>query len=149
MGYNHNRYARRIAADTIGLYDGELNEALRYKYASGASTIMGQGATGDDLIIIANYADDLPSIKMLGNSNLRINSPYIQFEDTANIYGYFDYNNAFEIGVLKTDKDLKFVPNGTGKVRFGTHTALGAETVTGYITIKDSGGTERKIAVVS
>lgn len=45
--------------------------------------------------------------------------------------------------------DLPLVPAGTGVVQFGTHAAIGAETVTGYITIKDSGGTSRKIAVVS
>lgn len=36
-----------------------------------------------------------------------------------------------------------------GTVAFGAHTAIGAETVTGYITIKDAGGTTRKLAVVS
>lgn len=45
--------------------------------------------------------------------------------------------------------DLELLPQGTGVVRFGTRTAIGAETVTGYITIKDSGGTTRKLAVVS
>lgn len=45
--------------------------------------------------------------------------------------------------------DLPLVPAGTGVVQFGTHAAIGAETVTGYITIKDAGGTSRKIAVVS
>lgn len=39
--------------------------------------------------------------------------------------------------------------NPGGNVKFGTHAAIGAETVTGYITIKDSGGTTRKLAVVS
>lgn len=39
--------------------------------------------------------------------------------------------------------------NPASSVRFGTHTALGAETVTGYVTINDSGGTPRKLAVVS
>lgn len=34
-------------------------------------------------------------------------------------------------------------------IKFGTHSAIGAETVTGYITIQDSGGTTRKLAVVS
>lgn len=34
-------------------------------------------------------------------------------------------------------------------LKVGTHSAIAAETVTGYITIKDSGGTDRKIAVVS
>lgn len=34
-------------------------------------------------------------------------------------------------------------------VRFGTRTAIGAETITGFITILDAGGTSRKLAVVS
>lgn len=51
-------------------------------------------------------------------------------------------------GTIGTDAgDLYINPNGI--VKFGTHAAIGAETVTGYITIKDSGGTSRKIAVVS
>jgi hypothetical protein len=37
----------------------------------------------------------------------------------------------------------------SGNVRFGTHSAIGSETVTGFITIKDEGGTVRKLAVVS
>lgn len=37
----------------------------------------------------------------------------------------------------------------SGTLSFGTRTAIGAETVTGYITITDSGGTSRKLAVVS
>lgn len=48
-----------------------------------------------------------------------------------------------------TNIDLLFTPKGAGLVRYGTHSALAAETVTGYITIKDAGGTSRKIAVVS
>jgi hypothetical protein len=37
----------------------------------------------------------------------------------------------------------------SGNVRFGVHTAVGSELVTGYITIKDEGGTLRKLAVIS
>lgn len=36
-----------------------------------------------------------------------------------------------------------------GTLAFGSHSAIGAETVTGFITIKDSGGVSRKLAVVS
>jgi uncharacterized coiled-coil protein SlyX len=43
--------------------------------------------------------------------------------------------------------DLTFTPGGV--MKFGTHSALAGETVTGFITIKDSGGTTRKLAVVS
>jgi hypothetical protein len=45
--------------------------------------------------------------------------------------------------------DVGLTPKGSGLVRYGAHSAIAAETVTGYITIKDSGGTERKLAVVS
>lgn len=48
-----------------------------------------------------------------------------------------------------TNVDLWLSGQGTGILRFGTHTALGGESVTGYITIKDDGGTTRKVAVVS
>ena len=48
-----------------------------------------------------------------------------------------------------TDIDIRLTPKGAGVVQYGTHAAIGAETVTGYITIKDSVGTSRKIAVVS
>lgn len=48
-----------------------------------------------------------------------------------------------------TNIDLALTPKGTGNVRFGTHTTLGSEVITGYITIKDSGGTLRKLAVIS
>jgi hypothetical protein len=48
-----------------------------------------------------------------------------------------------------SDINLRLNPKGTGVVQFGTHTAIGAETVTGYINIKDSSGVDRKVAIVS
>lgn len=48
-----------------------------------------------------------------------------------------------------TNIDLLLTPKGSGVVMFGTRSAIAAETVTGYITIKDAGGTSRKLAVVS
>lgn len=48
-----------------------------------------------------------------------------------------------------TDIDLLFTPKGTGNVRFGAHSTLSGESVTGYITIKDAAGNSRKLAVVS
>jgi len=53
------------------------------------------------------------------------------------------------LGTGADNLDIVLTPAGTGKVTFGTHSALAAETVTGYITIKDAGGTTRKLAVVS
>lgn len=47
------------------------------------------------------------------------------------------------------DIDLALSPKGVGKLLFGTHSAIGAETISGYIEIKDASGTVRKLAVVS
>jgi hypothetical protein len=48
-----------------------------------------------------------------------------------------------------TNLDVTLTPKGSGLVRFGTHAALAAEVVSGYVTIRDAGGTTRKIAVIS
>lgn len=46
-----------------------------------------------------------------------------------------------------TDIDLPLTPKGAGVVKFGTNTAKGAEAFASFITIKDSGGTSRKVMV--
>lgn len=85
---------------------------------------------------------------------------------TFRLYGTFTDASNYERGALNMgadyvelaaetagtgddNMDVRLTPAGTGLVRFGTHTVIGAEAVSGYITIKDSGGTSRKIAVVS
>ena len=56
---------------------------------------------------------------------------------------------AFSVRGSDPNIDLALTPKGTGNVRFGTYTASMAFTVQGYIEIKDSGGTVRKLAVVA
>jgi len=70
------------------------------------------------------------------HSNLTTNEQYIRLtHDTSD-------------GVIGTGVgDLLLSP--VGVVKFGTHAAIGAETITGYITIKDAAGNSRKLAVVS
>jgi hypothetical protein len=48
-----------------------------------------------------------------------------------------------------TNIDITFTPKGTGNVRFGTHTGTADTAISGYIEIKDSGGTIRKLAVIT
>jgi len=62
--------------------------------------------------------------------------------------GYFEIA-AQTAGTGTDDLDLRLTTAGTGVVQYGTHSAVAAETVTGYITIKDAGGTTRKLAVIS
>jgi hypothetical protein len=45
-----------------------------------------------------------------------------------------------------TDVDLRLAAKGAGVLRYGTHTA-GVVAQAGYITIKDSGGTTRRLLV--
>lgn len=45
--------------------------------------------------------------------------------------------------------DIALTPKGTGNLRFGTFTVNADAPITGYITIKDSGGTLRKLAVIA
>lgn len=47
------------------------------------------------------------------------------------------------------DIDLTLTPKGAGTVRFGTFTTNADAPVTGYIMIKDAGGTLRKVAVIA
>jgi hypothetical protein len=59
--------------------------------------------------------------------------------------------NAVTLSSVGTDTniDLALTPKGTGNVRFGTYTADMTLIVQGYIEIKDSGGTIRKLAVIA
>jgi hypothetical protein len=45
--------------------------------------------------------------------------------------------------------DIPLVPKGAGYVQFGTLTANADAPATGYITIKDAGGTLRKLMVMT
>lgn len=53
------------------------------------------------------------------------------------------------LGTGEANIDLALTPKGTGRVRFGTFSALAAEVVTGYITVKDAAGNSRKLAVIA
>lgn len=55
-----------------------------------------------------------------------------------------------EASGTNTSIDLQLTPKGTsGRVRFGTLTATADAPITGYIEIKDAGGTVRKLAVIA
>jgi hypothetical protein len=56
---------------------------------------------------------------------------------------------SFSVAGTDTNIDLALTPKGTGNVRFGTHTGVSDTAISGYITIKDSGGTTRKLAVIT
>lgn len=85
----------------------------------------------------------------------------------GNIFGQFFANQASPVNYIEfgasssgnavlvrvagsdTNIDLALTPKGTGNVRFGTYTANMALTIQGYVEIKDSGGTIRRLAVIA
>lgn len=56
---------------------------------------------------------------------------------------------AFGVDGVSADIDLGLIPKGAGVVSFGSHTSTSDTAISGYITVKDSGGTVRKLAVIS
>jgi hypothetical protein len=115
---------------------------------------MGTSAASADVML---YRDGAANTLALRNStNAQAFRWYRTYTDASN----------YERGALQTasgqvilaaetagtggdDIDVTLTPAGAGNVRYGTHSTIGAETVTGFITIKDAGGTTRKLAVVS
>lgn len=81
---------------------------------------------------------------------LQVTPSYATYEGTA-IFANTTRaaNSAFNLMSLNANSVVQFSVRGDGLVSFGTHSALGAETVSGYITINDAAGNSRKVAVVS
>lgn len=75
----------------------------------------------------------------------------LQFGGTTSSFPALKRSTTEIVVRLADDSDFATLALGTASsaLKVGTHSAIGAETVTGFITIKDSGGTDRKIAVVS
>lgn len=48
-----------------------------------------------------------------------------------------------------TNIDIALTPKGTGNIRMGTWTSNADAAINGYVTIKDSGGTTRKLATIA
>lgn len=124
----------------------------------GSLTVLGWAQSSDsndtlDTILIRDAANTLA---MRNSTNAQTFRAYFSYTDASN-YTRLALKTATTIHTIETesagtgeaDIDLALVPKGTGRVRYGTHSAIAAETITGYITVKDSGGTERKLAVVS
>lgn len=104
----------------------------------------------NDLIIARDAANTLAMRNGAAAQELRIYGSYT----SAAVYDRLALKSSTTVATVAAetdsgDMDLALTPAGAGNVRFGTHAAIAAETLSGYITIKDAGGTPRKIAVIS
>lgn len=125
------------------LINGELGNDLTF---DGAATFQGRFTTsvgGADISHSVQNGDftvevlgnnHVFSVEVIGsNSSIILSAPALQLEsqDSEIIMG----------------SDITFLPGGN--VRFGEHEDITSEVLTGYVTIKDDGGTLRKLGVVS
>jgi hypothetical protein len=88
-------------------------------------------STGDITVQLTNVADQVCYLSIYGDV---VADPKINIEARSTDV---------------SDVDVLLNPLGTGKVRFGTHSASSDVAISGYITIKDEAGTTRKLAVIS
>ena len=125
-----------------------------YQPASSTGMVIGDAAgdfmhitTAGDIIISASASAASPSALLhLIKTTEQLRVGY----DTSNyLHITVSSTGSVTFAVTGTNPDIIFTPTGTGNVMFGTHSSLSGESVSGYITIKDSGGTSRKLAVVS
>ena len=124
------------------------------------------GSTTTQISLITNAAGSVTGVNLFITASNILQQRNGNNAQTQQLYGTFtDASNYTRLSLAATSTtmtiacetagtgadniDLTLTPAGTGVVQFGTHSGLAAETVTGYITVKDSGGTTRKLAVVS
>jgi hypothetical protein len=143
-----------VGFDVVGL---AANGAVGLRFGQGVIDIpidaglLRFGASVDT--VLTRDAGDTLALRRGGNAQtLR---GYFSYTDASNYarWALKTASGAVELaaetaGSGADDIDVVLTPAGTGNVRFGTY---GAEValVAGYVTIKDAGGTTRKLAVIA
>jgi phosphotransferase system HPr-like phosphotransfer protein len=154
-GVSGHSFATNNSVGNQQLNVSHTASAVNYVQVTGA-------ATGSAVQISAQGSDAGIAMQYRSKSNT---GQHIFTADSANAFRVLPVSSAVNyptvsssiasaapiFGVAGTDTniDLALTPKGTGNVRFGTYTADMTLVVQGYITIKDSGGTVRKLAVIA
>jgi len=141
-----------------------------YNNTSGSYTLQFKTAAGNGVYVPQGYRQevycdgtDIVADTALGNYLLAVSASVLQVgvrgsapslsleaADGTNEGGELLLKGAAANGNWGIDNfagDLRFLCDGAGVLNFGTNTAKGAEAFASYITIKDSGGTLRKLMV--
>jgi hypothetical protein len=144
---------------------GALTEQLRVAHTTSAVNFVQVtgAATGNLPTVTAQGSDTnvglILSSKGAFNVGLRTGTNTVTQFEAAHVASAVNFLQArgaiagaapsFTAAGSDTNIDLALTPKGTGNVRFGTYTASMALTVQGFIEVKDSGGTIRKLAVIA
>jgi len=127
--------------------------AVNYVQVTGRATGNGPqiSAQGSDAAINLEFLSKVNgAIKFFTGTSEQFRVPFT----TGTIVNYATATGAiagagpiFSVAGTDADIDLNLTPKGAGNVRFGTYTVSALLAVAGYITIKDSGGTSRRLLV--
>ena len=153
-GTSAHAFATNASVSNTQMQVTHTASAVNYVQVTGA-------ATGSRPVISAQGSDSAVNLqfdsKGTGSHVFRTNNVF-QFA-VLNTTGAVNYGTvtgsltgvapSFSVAGSDTNIDLALTPKGTGLVRFGTYTANMALTIQGYIEIKDSGGTTRRLAVIA
>jgi len=120
--------------------------AVNYVQVTGA-------ATGSDPVISTQGSDADRNLRLTakGTGQVITTSSFLAHVSATNYVQLSGGASSVAVTALgaSANVDVALTPKGTGNVRFGTYTADMTLVVQGYITIKDSGGTVRKLAVIA
>jgi hypothetical protein len=125
----------------------------------GAPVISAQGSDANAPLVVRTKGTGVLFLETDASSDVRIQPNRIRtfgFFSVASAVNYGAFTSAvagaaptLSVAGSDTNIDLALTPKGTGNVRFGTYTADMTLVVQGYIEVKDSGGTIRKLAVIA
>lgn len=159
-------YPLSITGDNAtGVLNFAAEGSTNFRVTRGASGVVNfltarGNATGGGPSISAEGTDTNISLTMEAKGSGAIfaranGATALQASNPASAVNFFNiYGNTTgarpTISVAGSDAniDIGLIPKGTGNVTFGTRTASADVPVTGYIEIKDAGGTVRRLAVV-
>jgi hypothetical protein len=142
------------AADTLDFSAGGVRALQLTSVASAVNYFQLKGSTAGNYVTLAPAGSD-SDIGVIITSKGALTTQI----KTGNNSSFVEVESSFiRAGSSSTDRNLTlqskgagdvYLDTGTGVARFGTHSAVGAETISGYITIKDAAGNSRKLAVIS
>lgn len=133
---------------------GSVNGSAAFETASTYFQVLGStlylGGSGQ----IALTYDAANTLALRNRANAQTFRVYGSYTDASNYIGGYlaSSTSVVTLGSLTAgtgadDVDIAITPSGAGLVKFGSYTATPL-TITGYITIKDSAGNTRKLAIV-
>jgi hypothetical protein len=147
-GTGQHSFTTAGSATNVQMQVTHTASAVNYIQVTGAATSANPviSAQGSDATVNLSF-------QRKGNGNFQFLGPVILGSNAVNylLASGAASGSSPSVAVAGTDAniDLTLTPKGTGNVRFGTYTANMALTIQGYIEIKDSGGTVRRLAVIA